>query len=167
MYGMRIVVWLALVALLGGTAAACSKDGGSGEGGGGGGGGGGETEVVELSQLNLRMQAPSSARVSELAGSVMVQGPGLVVAVREAAEFQPATAEAAAQEAEMYSPQNVQTETLADGWALTFDNSGSMGANYFVQVRRQIDGTAYWCETTASSQQQAQAALNACKSLTR
>ena len=57
------------------------------------------------------------------------------------------------------------TEKLADGWAYTFENKGDMGANYFVNVRRDIGGKPIWCETTASQPEQQTAALDFCKSL--
>jgi hypothetical protein len=48
---------------------------------------------------------------------------------------------------------------------VTFDNVGSLGANFFLQVRRDIGGTSYWCETCAASAEQQAAALAFCKSL--
>ena len=65
----------------------------------------------------------------------------------------------------MYTPKNLKEEKLADGWAITFDNEGGMGKNYFVNVRREIDGKSIWCETTASQEAQQTNALNFCKSL--
>ena len=65
----------------------------------------------------------------------------------------------------MPRPKNVKSEKLADGFATTFDNKGSMGASYFVQVRRDLGGKSYWCETTSSSSEQQAHALEACKSL--
>ena len=65
----------------------------------------------------------------------------------------------------MYSPKNPKDEKLADGWAYTFENTGGMGTNYFVNVRRDIGGKSYWCETTASTPEQQTAALDFCKSL--
>jgi hypothetical protein len=69
--------------------------------------------------------------------------------------------------AKMYSPKNMQSETLADGWVLTYENTGSAGANYFVSVRRDIGGKGYLCETMQSTPAQQKAALDFCKSLTK
>ena len=65
----------------------------------------------------------------------------------------------------MFTPKNLKTETLPDGWVVTFDNKGSMGANFFVNVRRDIGGKSYKCSTTGSNADQEKAVLAACKSL--
>ena len=151
---------IALIATLS-LAAACSDKGESG------GSGGGAPGPVELTALGLVGEAPSGSTVSKapIGEGVMVQGPGLVVTVEVASDSRPATADAAKTEAEMYSPKNAKTEALADGWAFTFENKGSMGANHFVNVRREIGGKAIWCETTAPEKAQADNALTLCKSL--
>jgi hypothetical protein len=123
---------------------------------------------VTLDKVNgLKMDAPAGSQVSDAVGGSgqMVQGENLVVSVEVASDTRPKTADDAKKDADMYTPQNLNVEKLDDGWALTFDNKGSMGANYFVQVRRTIGGKDYWCETTASSPEQAKNALAACKSL--
>lgn len=68
-------------------------------------------------------------------------------------------------DAEAFSPKNFNSETLADGFVVTYDNTGSMGANYFVDVVRTIGGKPYKCSTTVSKPAQQQAAIAACKSL--
>lgn len=124
-------------------------------------------ESVSIDKLGLEASAPSGTQVSDgvLGDGAMLQGPDLVVQIELATDMTPTTVDAAKEEADMYSPKNLATETLADGWALTFDNVGSMGTNYFVQVRRELGGKAYWCTTTASSEAQKANALAACKSL--
>jgi hypothetical protein len=123
--------------------------------------------ALTIEKLGLKAQAPSGTKVSDgvLGDGAMLQGPDLVVQIELATDMTPETVDAAKEEADMYSPKNLETETLADGWALTFDNVGSMGTNYFVQVRRDLGGKAYWCTTTASSEAQKANALAACKSL--
>ena len=98
-------------------------------------------------------------------GGVMVTGPNLVVTVDEATDARPKVAEDAAKEADMYNPAEGKTEKLADGSAYTFVNTGGAGKNYWVQVRRELGGKSYWCETTGSSLEQQTAALAACKIL--
>jgi hypothetical protein len=122
---------------------------------------------VALGDLGLKADLPPGASVGEgIGGGVMVTGvAGAAMTVAVASDMNPATLEDAQKEIEMYTPANVKTETLADGWALTFENSGSAGANYWVMVRREIGGQAYRCETTASTTEQQQAVLAACKSL--
>lgn len=131
-----------------------------------GGGGDGKKATVDLAKLGLKMEAPEGSTASDgIMGGVMVQGPNLIVTVDEATDTRPKTAEDAAKEADMYTPANAKTEKLSDGFAYTFENTGSAGKNYWVHVRREIGGKSYWCETTSSSPEQQNNALAACKSL--
>lgn len=68
-------------------------------------------------------------------------------------------------DADLYTPKNLHAEQLADGWALTFDNTGSMGKNYFVTVQRELGGKTYRCSTMGGEAKQAAAVLAACKTL--
>ncbi|HWB73774.1 MAG TPA: hypothetical protein VG755_02440 [Nannocystaceae bacterium] len=122
---------------------------------------------LAIDKLNLTATAPAEASVGDgIGGSgVMVTGPGFAVNLEEASETRPKDVAAAKKDAEMYTPQNLKDEKLADGWALTFDNKGDMGANFFVNGRRDIGGKAFWCETMASTTEQQTAALDFCKSL--
>lgn len=124
---------------------------------------------LELGKIGLKAEAPSGAKVSDAigGGGLMVQAPGLVVTVDEASDTRPKTLDDAKKDAEMYSPANVNEETLDDGFVLTFENEGGMGKNYFASVRREIDGKSYWCETTASQPEQQANAVAFCKSLTK
>jgi hypothetical protein len=108
---------------------------------------------------------PGSVELSDAIGGEghMLMGEG-IGAMSVTIEKEAKTLEAAKSDAEMYSPKNLKEEKLADGWTLTFENTGSMGKNYFVQVRRQIDGKEYDCSTT-SPDERAQKVLAACKTL--
>jgi len=119
--------------------------------------------VIEA--LGLAIDAPAGSEVSEMLGDQMIQGPGLVVTVGPAKETTPKTLEAAISEADMYSPTVTTKETTADGYHLEFKNTGSMGANYFVQVLRTVGDKQYLCSTTAPDEKMAAAATAACKSL--
>ncbi|MBK6923132.1 MAG: hypothetical protein IPH07_37435 [Deltaproteobacteria bacterium] len=122
---------------------------------------------LALDKLGLTASAPAETTVSDGIGGkgAMIMGPGLVVSVEEASETRPKDVAAAKKDAEMYTPQNLKDEKLDDGWVVTFDNKGDMGANYFVNVRRDIAGKSIWCETTVASPEQAATALDFCKSL--
>lgn len=122
---------------------------------------------VDLPKFGLKADAPAGAEVKDamIGEGHMVQAPGLVVNIELASESRPKTGEDAQKDADMYGPKNPKVETLADGWALTFDNEGSMGKNFFVNVRREIDGKSIWCETTAAEAAQQANALAFCKSL--
>lgn len=123
--------------------------------------------TLDIAKLGLKAEVPEGATAGDavIGEGVMIQGPGIVVTIEEASDSHPKTAEDAEKDAEMYTPQNLKSEKLEDGWAVTFDNKGGMGANYFVQVRRDIGGKTYWCSTTASQPEQQTNALKACKSL--
>jgi hypothetical protein len=140
-----------------------AADGGAADGGAAADGGGAAGEIA-LPKVGLKGDAPAGSNVSEMMGSDMVQGPGLVATV-EKGDDKPKTGEDAQKDADMYTPQDAKVETLPDGYVLTFTNTGGMGTNYWVQSRREIDGAAYWCSTTASSQEQSDAAVAFCKSL--
>jgi hypothetical protein len=141
---------------------ACDKK--SGEGGGEA---AASSSSLKLEKIGLQADAPEGSKVSDamLGDGVMIQGPNLVVDIKEASEAQPATLEAAKEDAAMYKPTNVKPEKLADGWAISYENKGSMGTNYFVQVRRTIGDKTFFCSTTASNPEQKANALAACKSL--
>jgi hypothetical protein len=122
---------------------------------------------VDLPAVGLKADAPAGTTVGDGIGGKghMIQAEGFVVTVDPASDMTPKTIEDAKKEAEMYTPKNYKSEKLPDGFAVTFDNEGGMGANFFVQVRRDIGGKAYWCETTSSTAEQQAAVLAFCKSL--
>jgi hypothetical protein len=122
---------------------------------------------VALTKLALKAEAPAGTEAKDaiVGEGVMLQGPGLIVSVEVSSDTRPKTIEDAKKDAEMYTPKNLKEEKLADGYAISFENEGGMGKNYWVMVRREIGGKAYWCETTASQPEQQENALKACKSL--
>lgn len=122
---------------------------------------------IELEKFGLKVDVPAGVRASDavVGEGMMIKGPGLVLTVEISTDATPKTLGDAKQEADIYTPQNIQEETLEDGWTLTFENKGGMGTNYWVQSRREIDGTSYWCSTTAAQVEQQAHALAACKSL--
>ncbi len=131
--------------------------------------GGGKVESkgpTKLPKLGLEVDAPGGPEVGDaiMGEGHMLSGSGIGAMTVEVAA-KPQTMEEAKSDADMYSPKNLKTEKLADGWLVTFDNKGSMGANYFVQVEREIAGKTYKCSTTGSDATQAAAVVAACKSL--
>jgi hypothetical protein len=121
---------------------------------------------TKLPKLGLSIEVPGSVEVGDaiMGEGHMLQGSSIGAMQIEVAE-KPKTLDDAKSDADMYSPKNLKTETLADGWTLTFDNTGSMGKNFFVDVQRTINGKTYHCSTTGGEEKQAQAVLAACKSL--
>jgi hypothetical protein len=177
-----VVVGIASLALVAGCKAKKKNDGGGaaaggggsgagaggGTGTGGGTGGGGGAGPTRIDKLGLSAELPSGATVADspVGSGVMITG-GTVGArmIEAASDTAPKTLEAAKEEASMYTPLNVKEEVLADGWALTFENKGGAGTNYWVMARRELSGKPFKCETTASTAEQQAAVLAACKSL--
>jgi len=133
-------------------------------------GGGGDKAApagpTKLPKLGLQIDVPGKAEVGDaiMGEGHMLQGEGFGAMQIEVAEKKVSLQEAK-DSAEMYGPKDLKEETLADGYAITYSNTGSMGKNFFVDVQRDIDGKTYHCSTTGSEEKQQQAVLAACKSL--
>jgi hypothetical protein len=126
---------------------------------------GGDLALPAVGGLMVAAPAGSSVRDAIVGEGNMVQGPGLVMTVKPAGDSDPADLEAAKEEADMYSPENIEEETLDDGWILTFTNTGGAGTNYWVMGRREVGDQTLICETTAAQEAQQAAAVTACKSI--
>jgi hypothetical protein len=122
--------------------------------------------AVKLPKVALQIDVPGETLVSDgmSAQSNLVNGESIGALEVDLAD-KPQTLDEAKADAADFKPRNLKEEKLADGWALTYENTGSAGTNYFVQVRRDIGGKTYTCSTTGSKPDQAQAVLAACKSL--
>lgn len=142
----------------------CSKK--DDKGGGGGGGTGGAAKSVKLDKMGLSLEIPGETLVSDaiMGDGQMING-SAVGAMQVEVPKEPLTLEAAKEDASMYSPQNLKEEKLADGWALTFQNKGSMGTNHWVTVNRTLDGKNYKCWYMGPEASQAANVLAACKTL--
>jgi hypothetical protein len=132
--------------------------------------GGGEAKPAagptKLPKLNLSIDVPGKVEVGDaiMGEGHMLQGESIGAMQIEVAEKKK-TLDDAKSDAEMYGPKDLKDETLPDGWAVTYSNTGSMGKNFFVDVQRDIGGKTYHCSTTGSEEKQQQAVLAACKSL--
>ena len=121
---------------------------------------------TKLPKLGLSIDVPGEVRVDDaiMGEGNMVQGEK-VGAMQVETMKTPKSLDEEKSDADAFSPKNLKTETLPDGWVITFDNKGSMGANYFVTVRRDIAGKSYKCWATGGDADQAKAVLAACKTL--
>jgi hypothetical protein len=121
---------------------------------------------TKLPKLNLSIDVPGKVEVGDaiMGEGHMLQGESIGAMQIEIAEKKK-TLDDAKSDAEMYGPKDLKDETLPDGWAVTYSNTGSMGKNFFVDVQRDIGGKTYHCSTTGSEEKQQQAVLAACKSL--
>jgi hypothetical protein len=121
---------------------------------------------TKLPKLGLTIDVPGDVTLGD---AVMGEGHMLtgedIGAMQVEVADKPQTLDEAKSDADMYTPKNVKADKLADGWSLTFDNTGGAGANYFVEVRRDIGGKTYKCSTTQGDGGRAQAVLAACKTL--
>ncbi|MBL4635348.1 MAG: hypothetical protein JKY56_15915 [Kofleriaceae bacterium] len=121
---------------------------------------------LKIEKLGLTMDAPAGAKVSELAGSQMIQAPGLVVGIEEAGQFSAKTLAAEIEDLKStYSGTDVTQEEVENGWHVTFINKGGMGKNYWVKSHLTFDGKVYTCGTTSPNPEHQATALAACKSL--
>lgn len=78
-----------------------------------------------------------------------------------------ATLEQAKETAQTYSATDVKSELLPDGFILTYTSEGSMGVNYWLVGRRELDDGAYTCGVSSPKQAHQKSAIAICKSLTR
>jgi hypothetical protein len=152
---LRTLAFVSLVSLV--SLTGCSKKDGGGDDKPAG--------PTKLPKLSLQIDVPGSVELSDAIGGEghMLMGSG-IGAMHVEIMKEPQTLEQAKEDADMFTPKNLKEEKLADGWVLTYENTGSMGKNLFVVVRRDIDGKSYKCGTTGSDDR-TQKVLAACKTL--
>ncbi len=125
----------------------------------------GSTET-KIDKLGLKADLPEMSQVSDgiSTGSVMVVGTA-PVNIAAAKPDDPKTIDAAKKDAAIFKATDFKDAKLTDGWSLTYENTGSMGTNYWLVVRRDIGGKTYRCDTSVMSDDQRAAALKICLSL--
>jgi hypothetical protein len=125
-----------------------------------------EAAETKIEQLGLKAELPAGSQVTDGIGGkgVMIIGTAPVT-IDVAGDDKPKTLDAAKKDAETYTPTNFKEEKLDDGWILTFENTGSMGTNYWLTSRREIGDKGYACNTSVNSAEQRDAAIKICKSL--
>ncbi len=125
-----------------------------------------EAGPVKIAKLGLQIDIGGETSVSDgIGASSQMLASDSIGALNVQAADKKQTIDDAKSDAAMFNPKNLKAETLADGWALTYDNVGSAGANFFVTVQRDIGGKTYNCATTANDADHAKAVLAACKTL--
>jgi hypothetical protein len=121
---------------------------------------------TKLPSLGLSIDVPGAVEVGK---AILGEGHMLTGADIGAMQIElvktPKTLDDEKADADMFSPKDLKAEALADGWMVTFNNTGGMGANYFVTVQREIGGNTYKCSTTQGDKDRAAAVLAACKTL--
>lgn len=122
--------------------------------------------ATDMPLVGLKIDLPSGARAAEMMGMTMISGGGLgALSVKEVKEGEPKTIEAVKKDIEVYTPANIQEETLPDGFLVTFENTGSMGTNYWIKGVRTVGGKTISCDTNVHSTDQQSKAAAACKSI--
>ncbi|MFO0672001.1 MAG: hypothetical protein U0235_20655 [Polyangiaceae bacterium] len=130
---------------------------------------GGAPLTINLPKFGLKGQAAGETEAPIIGDGdpAMVMAATFAANVSEAKKTDPKKLKEGQDAAKIFNPKNMKSETLADGWAITYTNTGSLGTNYFVSVRREIGGKGYLCETTQTTPEQQAAALSFCKSLAK
>jgi len=125
-------------------------------------------KVIAVAKLGLKGTAPGETEDPIIGDGdpVMIMGATFSVNLEVAKATDPKKASDAQKDAKLFNGKDVQTQTLSDGWVVTFENTGSMGTNYWVTVRRDIAGKAYLCTTTQDTAEKQKAAVAFCESLT-
>jgi hypothetical protein len=126
-------------------------------------------KVITIAKLGLKGSAAGETEDPTIGDGdpIMVMAAGFVVNVAPAKASDSKTIKDAQNEGKLYNATHLQSETLADGWVVTFENTGSAGTNYWMESRRTIGGKAYMCSTMQSTPDQQKAAVAFCKSLTQ
>jgi hypothetical protein len=120
----------------------------------------GPTRVDQLGGLTIDFVGGVDRVMGE---QYVVKGPKGAVFLEQVK--QPVRIAEAKSDADGVSAKNYKQDKLTDGYAITYDNVGAAGANYFVEVQRTIDKKVYRCSTIARSSDEQQAVLAACKTL--
>ncbi len=124
---------------------------------------------VTIPKLGLKGSAPGETEPPIIGDGdpCMIMAASFTLNVSEAKATDPKTLKDEEAIAKGFNAKNTKSETLPDGWLMTYQNTGSMGDNYFVSVRREIGGKAYLCETMQSTPAQQAAVVAFCKSLSK
>jgi hypothetical protein len=125
--------------------------------------------VIQLTKLGLKGTAVGETEEPMIGTGdpMMISGATFTLNVSEAKATDPKTLKDEEAIAKGFNGKNIKSETLPDGWLMTYQNTGSMGENYFVSIRRTIGGKAYLCETTQNTPEQEKASVAFCKSLSK
>jgi len=129
--------------------------------------GGGDGKWVKLDKANnVQIQVDADAVVSDGVGSGnMVMSAVAPVSIKVAGDTDPKTLDEYKKSVADFTPKNAKDGKLDDGWWSTWENTGSMGTNYWVSVYRTIDKKGYICDTSVDTQAKGDAALKVCKTL--
>lgn len=128
-----------------------------------------QPSVAKLAKLGVALDVVGEAEISDGVGkdSQMFGSPstGMVIVSEVPGKSKKTLATAKKDAAELFKAKNLQSGTLATGYWVSYENTGSAGKNYFVEVQHDVGKRTVRCESTSDSPEKAAAALTACKSL--
>lgn len=126
------------------------------------------TKPTKIEQVGLTAELPEGATVMKgmSDGSAMISTDATTFNVSVAKDTDPKTLEQGKSGALLGDKgRGLTGEAIADGWVVTWENTGSMGDNYWLSMRREIGGKGYMCDTMQSNDAQRKAAIEICKGL--
>jgi hypothetical protein len=128
-----------------------------------------QSSVAKLDKLGLALDVLGEVNVSDGVGkgSALIgsESAGTVNVSEVAARSKKTLAAARKDATELSKAKNLKDGALPTGFWLSYENTGSLGKNHFVQVQHDIGKRTVRCEAISESPEKAQAALAACKSL--
>jgi hypothetical protein len=128
-----------------------------------------QSSVAKLDKLGLALDVMGEVNVGDGIGkgSALIgsETTGTVNVSELPARSKKTLASARKDATELSKAKNLKDGTLPTGFWLSYENTGSLGKNYFVQVQHDIGKRTVTCEAMSDSAEKAQAALAACKSL--
>ncbi len=123
---------------------------------------------TKVAQVGLTADLPEGAMINDgiTENSAMISSEDGTVTLKVASKTDPETMQQGKDSALLGdNGKNLKGEKTSDGWVVTWENSGSMGENFWLTMRREIAGKAYLCSTMQSNDAQRKAAIDMCNSL--
>ncbi|MFO0618464.1 MAG: hypothetical protein U0414_38075 [Polyangiaceae bacterium] len=127
-----------------------------------------EAKATKIDAIGLTAMLPAGGQIMKgmSEGSAMITSDATTMNVSVAKDTDPKTVEQGKDSALLGDKgRGLKGDKIADGWIVTWENTGSMGDNYWLSMRREIGGKGYMCETTVSNENQRKAAIEICNSL--
>lgn len=169
---LPVLTTLAIACGSGGGDADAKKEGASSASPSGGAKAAGDAKPAmkptKIEQVGLTAELPDGATVMKgmSEGSAMISTDATTMNVSLAKDTDPKTVDQGKSGAMLGDKgRGLTGEAIADGWIVTWENTGSMGDNYWLSMRREIGGKGYMCDTMQSNEAQRKAAIEICKSL--
>ncbi len=130
---------------------------------------GGSTSATKIAKLGVELDMPGESMVSDgiTDSSQMVSSAatGTLIVSEVSPDHKQTLKVSKSNAKELYSGKNIKEGTVPGGYWLTFENKGSLGANYYAEAQIEVGKKTYRCEVMASDEAHQTAARDACKTL--